>query len=129
MGIESISNHADYRLLSRRALDALAKFKEVNLFIRGVVPLIGFKSCSVYYSRGERFAGESKYPTKEDGSFFLHLRIGDLPQFFQFGFPTLGNLFNGWPWGLSLILFLIFFFFNWIHFTLEISFNWEGRGY
>ncbi len=65
MGIESISNHADYRLLSRRALDALAKFKEVNLFIRGVVPLIGFKSCSVYYSRGERFAGESKYPLKK----------------------------------------------------------------
>ena len=65
MGIENISNHADYRLLSRRALNALAEFKEVNLFIRGVVPLIGFKSCSVYYSRGERFAGESKYPLKK----------------------------------------------------------------
>ncbi len=62
MGIESISNHADYRLLSRKALNGLAQFKEINLFIRGVVPLIGFRSCSVYYKRGERFAGESKYP-------------------------------------------------------------------
>lgn len=65
MGIESISNHADYRLLSKKALNALAEFKEVNLFIRGVVPLLGFKSCSVYYKRGERFAGETKYPLKK----------------------------------------------------------------
>ncbi len=62
MGIESVSNHADYRLLSRKALNALAQFREVNLFIRGVIPLIGFRSCSVYYKRGKRFAGESKYP-------------------------------------------------------------------
>ncbi len=62
MGIESVSNHADYRLLSKKALNALAEFKEINLFIRGVIPLIGFRSCSVYYKRGERFAGESKYP-------------------------------------------------------------------
>ncbi len=65
MGIESISNHADYRLLSKKALNALAEFKEINLFIRGVIPLIGFRSCSVYYARGERFAGESKYPFKK----------------------------------------------------------------
>ncbi|MCK4440475.1 MAG: glycosyltransferase family 2 protein, partial [Sulfurovaceae bacterium] len=65
MGIESVSNHADYRLLSQKALNALADFKEINLFIRGVIPLIGFRSCSVYYSRGERFAGESKYPLKK----------------------------------------------------------------
>jgi len=65
MGIESISNHADYRLMSKRALDALSEFKEVNLFIRGVVPLLGFPSCSVYYKRGERFAGETKYPLKK----------------------------------------------------------------
>ena len=71
MGIESISNHADYRLLSQKALNALANFKEVNLFIRGVVPLLGFKSCSVYYARGERFAGETKYPLKKMISFAL----------------------------------------------------------
>jgi len=65
MGIESVSNHADYRLLSRRALDALAQFKEVNLFLRGIIPLLGFRSCSVYYVRAERFAGETKYPLKK----------------------------------------------------------------
>jgi len=65
MGIESVSNHADYRLLSKRALDALAQFKEVNLFLRGIIPLLGFRSCSVYYVRAERFAGETKYPLKK----------------------------------------------------------------
>ncbi len=65
MGIESVSNHADYRLLSKKALNSLADFKEVNLFIRGIVPLLGYKSCSVYYTRGERFAGETKYPLKK----------------------------------------------------------------
>lgn len=62
MGAETIYNHADYRLMSRRALDALEDFKEVNLFLRGLVPLIGFKSDKVYYDRGSRYAGESKYP-------------------------------------------------------------------
>lgn len=71
MGIESISNHADYRLLSQKALNSLAQFKEVNLFIRGVVPLLGYKSCSVYYKRGERFAGETKYPLKKMIAFAL----------------------------------------------------------
>ena len=65
MGIESISNHADYRLLSRRALQSLSEFKEINPFIRGIVPLIGFRSCSLYYTRAERFAGETKYPFKK----------------------------------------------------------------
>ncbi len=71
MGIESISNHADYRLLSQKALQSLSEFKEVNLFIRGVVPLLGYKSCSVYYKRGERFAGETKYPLKKMIAFAL----------------------------------------------------------
>ncbi len=71
MGIESISNHADYRLLSQKALNTLAEFKEINLFIRGVVPLLGYKSCSVYYKRGERFAGETKYPLKKMIAFAL----------------------------------------------------------
>jgi len=71
MGIESISNHADYRLLSSKALNALAEFKEVNLFIRGIVPMLGFKSCSVHYTRGERFAGETKYPLKKMIAFAL----------------------------------------------------------
>lgn len=65
MGAEVVYNHADYRLISSRALDALAQFKEVNLFLRGMVPLVGFKSTSVEYSRSERIAGESKYPLKK----------------------------------------------------------------
>ena len=65
MGVEVTFNHADYRLMSRRALEGLEQFKEVNLFLRGIVPLIGYKSDSVYYERKERFAGESKYPLKK----------------------------------------------------------------
>lgn len=60
-GARTISNHADYRLMSKRALQELAKYQEVNLFLRGIIPLIGFKSSIVYYDRGERAAGESKY--------------------------------------------------------------------
>lgn len=65
MGVNIVYNHADYRLMSRRALEGLAGFREVNLFLRGIVPLIGYKSATVEYERGERFAGESKYPLKK----------------------------------------------------------------
>ena len=65
MGVEIVENHADYRLMSRRALDALAQYGEVNLFLRGIVPLIGFRTSVVAYERHERFAGESKYPLKK----------------------------------------------------------------
>ena len=65
MGVEVTYNHADYRLMSKRALDALEQFKEVNLFLRGIVPMIGYKTDCVYYERKERFAGESKYPLKK----------------------------------------------------------------
>lgn len=71
MGGEIVYNHADYRLMSKRALDALAKFPEVNLFLRGMVPLIGFSSTKVFYERGERFAGESKYPFRKMLSFAI----------------------------------------------------------
>ena len=69
LGADVVFNHADYRLMSRRALDALAEYKEVNLFLRGMVPLIGYKSGVVYYARAERFAGESKYSLKKMLSF------------------------------------------------------------
>ena len=62
MGAEVVYNHADYRLISSRALQELAKFKEVNIFLRGMIPLVGFKSTSVYYERSERAAGKSHYP-------------------------------------------------------------------
>ncbi|MBR6752575.1 MAG: glycosyltransferase family 2 protein [Clostridia bacterium] len=65
MGADVVFNHADYRLISARVLQEFANFKEVNLFLRGMVPLVGFKSTSVYYARAERLAGESKYPLKK----------------------------------------------------------------
>ena len=65
MGAKVVFNHADYRLISSRALQELAKFKEVNIFLRGMVPLVGFKSTSVYYERSERAAGKSHYPFRK----------------------------------------------------------------
>ena len=65
MGVEVVFNHADYRLISARVLKEFANFKEVNLYLRGMVPLVGFKSTSVYYERHERLAGESHYPLKK----------------------------------------------------------------
>ncbi len=65
LGAETVFNHADYRLLSKRALEGLSQFKEVNLFLRGIVPMIGYRTATVEYERGERFAGESKYPLKK----------------------------------------------------------------
>lgn len=62
MGAETVYNHADYRLMSRRALEGLSQFREVNLFLRGLVPMVGYRTATVEYRRGERFAGESKYP-------------------------------------------------------------------
>ncbi len=71
LGVDVVYDHADYRLMSRRALEALGDYKEVNLFLRGIVPLIGYRSDYVYYDRHERFAGESKYPLKKMISFAL----------------------------------------------------------
>ncbi len=65
LGVNIVPDHADYRLLSRRALESLSEFSEVNLFLRAMVPLLGYKSDKVYYERHERFAGESKYPLKK----------------------------------------------------------------
>ena len=62
LGVEIVFNHADYRLLGRRAVEALREYREVNLFLRGVIPQLGFMTATVYYDRAERFAGESKYP-------------------------------------------------------------------
>lgn len=71
LGVEIVYNHADYRLMSKRALDELENFKEVNLFLRGIIPLLGFKTAKVEYERKERFAGESKYPLKKMLNFAL----------------------------------------------------------
>lgn len=80
MGCDVVFNHADYRLLSARALDALSQYGENDLFLRGIVPMLGYKTAEVTYERGERFAGESKYPLKKmlalasDGIFSLSMK-------------------------------------------------------
>ncbi|WP_077619288.1 glycosyltransferase family 2 protein [Bacillus sinesaloumensis] len=71
MGVNLVYNHADFRLMSKRAVEALEQFNESNLFLRGVVPLVGFQSTSVYYDRKERMAGETKYPLRKMLSFAL----------------------------------------------------------
>ena len=71
LGAETVFNHADYRLMSKRALEGLAQFHEVNLFLRGIVPMVGYRTGTVEYVRGERFAGKSKYPLKKMLSFAL----------------------------------------------------------
>jgi glycosyltransferase involved in cell wall biosynthesis len=71
LGAETVFNHADYRLMSKRALDGLAQFREANLFLRGIVPMIGYRWDTVEYQRGQRFAGESKYPLKKMLAFAL----------------------------------------------------------
>jgi len=71
LGVNIIYNHADYRLMSKKAVNALAEYQEVNLFLRGIIPLIGFKSDTVYYDRNPRFAGKTKYPFKKMMSFAL----------------------------------------------------------
>ncbi len=71
LGANTVYNHADYRLTSKRVLNELAGYKEVNLFLRGIIPMVGFKSDVVYYERGERLAGESKYPLKKMISFSI----------------------------------------------------------
>lgn len=71
LGVETVFNHADYRLMSSRALEALSKFKEVNIYLRGMVPMLGFKSTSVFYDRKKRVAGKSHYPLQK----MLHLAL------------------------------------------------------
>lgn len=89
LGVDVVYNHADYRLMSRRVLENLEDFKEVNLFLRGIIPQIGFKSDIVTYERNERFAGESKYPLKKMLSFafdgITSFSVKPLSMIFSFG--------------------------------------------
>lgn len=126
MGAEVVYNHADYRLISSRALQELAKFKEVNIFLRGMVPLVGFKSTSVYYERSERAAGKSHYPLSKmlalafDG--ITSLSIKPIKMIFVLGLivalisfvgiiwavveAILGNTVGGWASTTCIICFL-----------------------
>ena len=126
MGVESVYNHADYRLTSRKVLDAFADFKEVNLYLRGMFPLVGFKSTSVYYERHERIAGESHYPFRKmlglaiDGITSLSIKPIRLISGLGFGISIIsfmlmvwsvishlmGSTITGWASTLSIICFL-----------------------
>lgn len=121
-----VYNHADYRLISSRALQELAKFREVNIFLRGMVPLVGFKSTSVYYERSERAAGKSHYPLSKmlalafDG--ITSLSIKPIKMIFVLGLivalisfvgiiwavveAILGNTVSGWASTTCIICFL-----------------------
>lgn len=77
MGVEVVFNHADFRLMSKRAIEGLKQFKEVNLFLRGIVPMLGYKTDKVYFERKERFAGKSKYPVNK----MLSLAIDGITSF------------------------------------------------
>lgn len=126
MGAEVVFNHADYRLVSSRVLQEFSNFKEVNLFLRGMFPLVGFKSTSVFYERHERIAGESHYPLSKmislalDGITSLSIKpirlitwIGILVALFSFIGVCwsvienfLGKTVNGWSSTVSIICFL-----------------------
>ncbi len=108
MGADVVYNHADYRLISARVLKEFANFKEVNLFLRGLVPLVGFKSTSVTYSRAERIAGESHYPLKKmialavDG--ITSLSVKPLQMIMGFGLVVAFVSFVGCIWALITAL-------------------------
>ena len=108
MGAEIVYNHADYRLISARALHELAKFKEVNLFLRGMVPLVGFKSTSVEYKRAERIAGKSKYPLRKmlalAGDGITSLSIKPLRLIMSFGVVVALLSFVGVIWAIVAAL-------------------------
>jgi glycosyltransferase involved in cell wall biosynthesis len=126
MGAEVVYNHADYRLMSKKVLEAFSSFEEVNIFLRGMVPLVGFKSTSVYYKREERIAGKSHYPFKKmlalafDG--ITSLSIKPIRIITSFGFIVsiisflliiwslicrfTGNTVSGWTSIVSVVAFL-----------------------
>ena len=126
MGVEVVFNHADCRLMSKRALDELENFDEVNLFLRGIVPLIGFKTSVATYERNERAAGESKYPLKKMLSFawdgitsfsvkplkmittlgFLMLYISIIMIIYTIIVKILGNTVDGWAFIMLSIWFI-----------------------
>ena len=123
MGVDSVYNHADYRLMSKRALQALMQFDEVNLYLRGMMPLIGYRTDTVTYARAPRLAGESKYPLKKmlklafDGITSFSVKpIGMITAlgfvlFALGGVCTLATLilmlWIGWLWFLVSVLFML----------------------
>ena len=145
LGVDIIYNHADYRLMSKRAVEELSNYKEVNLFLRGIIPLIGFKASIVKYVRNERFAGKSKYPLKKMINFALEgilsfsvkpLRIittvGFSVSFFSFIFllyVIIGHFISGNVVGWTTIVALICFFGGFQIFCIGVIGEYIGKIY
>lgn len=145
LGVEMVSDSADYRLMGRRPLLALAQYQEVNLFLRGIVPAIGFPSAKVYYERGERFAGESKYPLTKMISFalegitsfsikpirmvtlagFLSLVVSFVMMIYALASRVSGNVVSGW----TSLMVSIWFVGGLIMISLGIVGEYVGRTY
>ena len=110
MGVKTVYNHADFRLMSQRAVEHFSKFKESNLFLRGMMPLIGYKTSSVYYSRKERVAGESKYPLKPISLIvtagFVIIALSILAAAYSLVMYFVGNTQPGWTSLMLSIWFL-----------------------
>ena len=145
MGVDIVYNHADYRLMSKRALEELENYQEVNLFLRGIVPLIGFKTTTVEYERKERYAGVSKYPLKKMLNFAMEgilsfsvtpLRMititGLLIAFISFLFliyVVIGHFLNGNVAGWTTIVTLVSFFGGFQIFCIGIIGEYLGKIY
>ncbi len=108
MGAETVYNHADYRLMSAKALEALSKFREVNIYLRGMVPMVGFKSTCVYYDRRERLAGKSHYPLRKMLSLAVSgitsLSIKPIRLIAAFGFFVAAVSLLGIIWSIVMLL-------------------------
>ena len=109
MGVDTVYDHADYRLLGAEALDALSEYSETNLFLRGLVPMLGYKTATVQYDRSERFAGESKYPLRKMLNFALDgiTSCSDMPIRLIGGVGAVLLIIGG-LWGLAAVLTAIF---------------------
>lgn len=145
LGVDIVFNHADYRLMSKRALNDLEKYEEVNLFLRGIIPLIGYKNTIVTYERNERFAGESKYPLKKMLNFALEgilsfsvkpIRIitslGFMIAFLSFLFliyVVVGHFVNGNVAGWTTIVALVCFFGGFQIFCIGVIGEYIGKIY
>ncbi len=145
MGVDIVYNHADYRLMSKRALDELENYQEVNLFLRGIVPLIGFKTTTVEYERKERYAGVSKYPLKKMLSFamegILSFSVTPLKMITMIGFlialisflfliyVIIGHFLNGNVAGWTTIVTLVCFFGGFQIFCIGIIGEYLGKIY
>lgn len=145
LGVDIVYNHADYRLISKKAADELEKYKEVNLFLRGIIPQIGFKTSVVKYERKERFAGESKYPLRKMLGFALEgilsfsvtpLRIitvlGSIISVASFIFliyVIIGHFVNGSVAGWTTIIALVSFFGGFQIFCIGLIGEYIGKIY